>query len=349
MPTPARWSTSATTGPIAIATPSSCATSTATASTTICSSASGSGYVGRHGKDFLLAGDAWFRGLDLKYGPDGGVYLSDWCDTGECHNVAQTDRGSGRMYKIVYGEPKPIPADLDLAKLSDAELVKLQLHKNDWYVRHARRILQERAAAGRDMTAVHAALAAMFDREESVPRKLRAFWALHVTDGTTTDFLVAQLRHESEYVRAWAIQFLVEDKHPSDAARSEFARLAKDDPSAFVRLYLASALQRMPPRERWPIAAGLLAHDEDVADHDLPLMIWYGIEPAVAEEPDRWLAVGPRLQDPAFAAIYRAEDRLDRKPAHGGRDGFACRRDSRRWRLGRAVGFARGNARCAAR
>ncbi len=108
----------------------------------------GSGYVGRHGKDFLLAGDVWFRGLNLKYGPDGGVYLSDWCDNGECHNVAQTDRGSGRMYKIVYGEPKPIPADLDLTKLSDAELVNLQLHKNDWYVRHTRRILQERTAAG---------------------------------------------------------------------------------------------------------------------------------------------------------------------------------------------------------
>ena len=39
---------------------------------------SGSGYVGQHGKDFLFAGDVWFRGLNLKYGPDGGVYLSDW-------------------------------------------------------------------------------------------------------------------------------------------------------------------------------------------------------------------------------------------------------------------------------
>ena len=99
------------------------------------------------------------------------------------------------------------------------------------------------------------------------------------------------MRHQSEYVRDWAIQFLVEDKHPSEAARGEFARMAKDDPSAFVRLYLASALQRMPADERWPIAAGLLTHDEDAADHDLPLMIWYGIEPAVAEEPDRWLSL----------------------------------------------------------
>ncbi|HEV2970466.1 MAG TPA: PVC-type heme-binding CxxCH protein [Pirellulales bacterium] len=246
---------------------------------------SGSSYVGRHGKDFLFANDVWFRGLNLKYGPDGGVYVSDWCDNGECHNVAQTDRTSGRMYKIVYGRPNPLPADLDLTKLTDGELVKLQLHKNDWYVRHGRRILQERAAAGRDMTAVNAELHRMFDAEASVPRKLRALWALHVTDGLMPAFLVEQLHHESEYIRAWAIQFLVEDKHPSAAACGEFARMARKDSSAFVRLYLAAALQRMPVDQRWPIAAGLAAHGEDAGDHDLPLMIWYGIEPAIAADP----------------------------------------------------------------
>ena len=35
-----------------------------------------------------------------------------------------------------------------LHRLSDLDLVKLQTHPNDWYVRHARRILQERFAAG---------------------------------------------------------------------------------------------------------------------------------------------------------------------------------------------------------
>ena len=259
---------------------------------------SGSGYVGRHGKDFLLAGDVWFRGLNLKYGPDGGVFLSDWSDNGECHNVVQTDRGSGRIYKIVYGEPNPVPAGLDLQKLSDSELVKLQLRKNDWYVRHARRILQERAAAGADMTTVNDALRKMFDAEASVPRKLRALWALHVTGGAAPEFLLAQLRHESEYVRAWAIQFLVEDKNPSPAAREEFAGLAKDDPSPFVRLYLASALQRMPVDERWPIAAALAAHGEDAGDHNLPLMIWYGIEPLVAADPPSGLELAGRCQIP---------------------------------------------------
>ena len=65
----------------------------------------GSGYVARHEPDFLLANDTWFRGLELKYGPDGGVYLTDWSDIGECHetDADNAHRENGRIYKITYG------------------------------------------------------------------------------------------------------------------------------------------------------------------------------------------------------------------------------------------------------
>ncbi len=91
----------------------------------------GSGYVAHHGKDFLMANDPWFRGLALMYGPDGGVYVSDWCDTGECHNYEHITETTGRIYKVTYG--KAAHVDVDLAKLSDEELVKLQTHKNEWF------------------------------------------------------------------------------------------------------------------------------------------------------------------------------------------------------------------------
>jgi len=106
-----------------------------------------SGYVGTHRPDFLLTGSDWFRGTELKYGPDGSVYLSDWADLGECHDHDGVHRTSGRIYKISYGDVTP-PKNLNLNQLSDSELIKLQLHPNDWYVRHARRILTERAGTG---------------------------------------------------------------------------------------------------------------------------------------------------------------------------------------------------------
>src|SRR5258708_2124812 len=94
---------------------------------------SGSGYVAHHAKDFLFANDPWFRGLSIQGGPDGGVFVSDWTDTGECHNHVIVDQTNGRIYKVVYG--KPTPWNDDLARRSDTELVHLQLHRNDWQVR----------------------------------------------------------------------------------------------------------------------------------------------------------------------------------------------------------------------
>ncbi len=65
----------------------------------------GNGYVGKHGKDFMMLEDPWFRGLDLITGPDGQVWVNDWSDTGECHDNDGIHRTSGRIYRIVYDGP----------------------------------------------------------------------------------------------------------------------------------------------------------------------------------------------------------------------------------------------------
>ena len=37
----------------------------------------------------------------------------------------------------------------------------------------------------------------------------------------------------------------------------------------------------MEPAARWEILRGLIAHEADAADHNLPLMYWYALEPLV--------------------------------------------------------------------
>ena len=54
-----------------------------------------------------------------------------------------------------------------------------------------------------------------------------------------------------------------------------------------VRLYLASALQRVEPARRWETLAGLLAHADDAQDHNLPYLYWYAAEGAIAADPAR--------------------------------------------------------------
>ena len=148
---------------------------------------------------------------------------------------------------------------------------------------HARRLLQERAAV-RPEPKVHEGLLRILNENPETPRKLRALWALHATGGLTPETIDAQLRHPDEYLRAWAIQLEMEGRQPRAAAKARFADLAATDPSPVVRLYLASACQRLPLEERWGILDGLAAHGEDAGDPNLPLMIWYAAEPLAAKD-----------------------------------------------------------------
>ena len=235
----------------------------------------GSGYAASHAPDVMRARDPWFVGVTLAYGPAGGVYVSDFSDTGECHHTRNTQKHTGRIYKITFGKPKPWKGDI--GKLNILELVKLQSHPNEWFARHARRVLQERQAN----TSV---LANALKSNRSVPLRLRALWALQVTGNLDEKKLEGLLQDSSEHLRAWAIQLLCENRKPSEVARAEFARMAHEDKSPLVRLYLASAMQRLLLKQRVPVLAHLLAHTEDKDDQNLPLMYWYATEPVVAAD-----------------------------------------------------------------
>jgi putative heme-binding domain-containing protein len=86
------------------------------------------------------------------------------------------------------------------------------------------------------------------------------------------------LENPEFHLRAWAVRFLAESGGSWEQLVPLFTKQAVEDPSPAVRLELASALQRIPTELREPLAAALVRHGEDVQDHNLPLMLWYGIE-----------------------------------------------------------------------
>jgi hypothetical protein len=198
----------------------------------------------------------------------------------------------GRIFKISHETDKWV--QVDLSKVSDKELVNYQLHQNEWYVRNARLILQERGPKKK----VHKALRNILDTHPDVTRKLRALWALHVTKGLKEQDLLRLLDHENEYIRGWAIQLLAEDKNLSATALTRFVNLGKTDTSAMVRLYLASAMQRTAPENRWEIMEALLQRPEDKSDHNLPLMLWYAFEPTVPIDVNRAVDLAVKAKVP---------------------------------------------------
>ena len=67
--------------------------------------------------------------------------------------------------------------------------------------------------------------------------------------------------------------------------------LAKGDESPVVRRYLASSLQNLPEGQRWDLAEGLSSRRADINDQNLPLLVWYGLEPMVAGSPERSIEI----------------------------------------------------------
>ncbi|MBT3889914.1 MAG: c-type cytochrome [Planctomycetaceae bacterium] len=241
----------------------------------------GSSYTAEHGQDFLFANSDWFRGVELKYGPDGGVFLTDWTDLGECHDRDGIHRRSGRIYKITYGKPRRLAA-FDLQDLSTAELVALQNHKNDWFVRHARRILQERAVGGGDLSTAVILLKKNFHGSVDATRKLRFLWCLHAL-GQSAAVLEDLLNDTNEHLRVWGVRLLFENDLSSKNRATVLADLARRETSGLVRLHIAAAMAKVSNVLRWAVAAALVEKMPVADDERLMAMIWYAIEPVVLE------------------------------------------------------------------
>jgi putative heme-binding domain-containing protein len=266
----------------------------------------GSGYVGRHVGDIAHAADTWFRGIDLASGPDGAVYLLDWSDTGECHEHDGVHRLSGRIFRIANSDARPQPPP-DLTRLTPRALVELHRDPRQWYVRHARRELADRAAAGQSLTEAVAALQGYLRQTTlGVVERLNVVWTLHTlshlpaTRGALApDQIERLLAADEEHLRAWgwrlATDFWPLDSVFSQPAATEAAidpaladRLpaaARAEPSALVRLVLASLLQRLPPSRRADLAAALAEHEADAEDANLPKLLFYGLVPLVDRDP----------------------------------------------------------------
>ncbi|RCR67226.1 PVC-type heme-binding CxxCH protein [Larkinella punicea] len=263
----------------------------------------GSGFVGHHGADFLQANNAQWVGFSMEVGPDGGLYVLDWHDADICGKEVLNSE-TGRIFRIM---PKNSLAEnwtgrySDLTKMTDQQLVGLQTVKSDWHARRARIILQNRAAKGKLGGQTHAQLRQLFETNANADWRLRALWTLHITGGFDEKALTKVLDDKDAYVRAWAVQMLCEDKAPPTVVQEKMVRMAREDPSAVVRLYLASALQRVDTESQWKIAGELMAHGEDKNDHNLPKMIWFGFEPLVKTNPTRALDLAARCEIPMVA------------------------------------------------
>jgi putative membrane-bound dehydrogenase-like protein len=267
----------------------------------------GSGWVAKHRPDFFKANDPFFRGVALAMGPDGGMYIADWSDTGECHDYEQVHRHSGRIYKVVYGEAKPF--ERNLAQASVAELAALQKSANENVASHARRLLIEQAKDRRRVKEISNALVEALPTEDDTVNRLRYLFALHATKSLEQAPLwisFTQPEISPLLIRLLCGEHDRESKLLQKVSKSWLLDAAKSKDAATL-LALCSVLHRFSDEDRWSLVEELANGGSFEEDANLPLMVWYGIEPCVRQDPKRALklAVNSKLTKPRKYIVRR--------------------------------------------
>lgn len=278
----------------------------------------GATYTARHAEDFLKVADPWFRGVEILAGRAGEIYIADWSDVGECHENDGIHRTSGRIYRLTHtGQTQSERPNV--AAVSDLSLEELIEHVDsgwEWLSRKCLLELSERTARGEDVQAVQETLRQQFRQASSEHQKLRLLWALNAVGAATPEILQESLRDPSEHVRVWAIQLLAEADYPSPALLEIYRDLAVSDDSGLVVTWLASNLQRLKMADRWAIASAIAQREEYANDRVLPLMLWFGIEPAVLSDREQAVQLALTSKIPLVREYItrRVTQEIDRQP-----------------------------------
>ncbi len=312
-------------------------------------------------RDFLRANDGWFRPVSAQTGPDGFLWIMDWCDKYPCYQNAKAnpegvDRDRGRIWRVVTVErtsklvPNPTNlevratptrdrADLDLKKLSTADLVKTLEHPNNWMRRMARRHLVER----KDEKA-KPLLELMLTGGSSY----EALWTLFQADQLSKEAVAKAASGDSQSLRSVAAKLIAENPslalvRVNDANRKTggydtyplLDKLAADtDPAVRHAVAIAArhltfnqltkdigdkTYTEMKMRQMaWPDAKDFLGKailaSTKAEDQTLLFAIWMAIEPELSHHADwtmDWLAkLAPRAEPLSNTLAHKSMRRL---------------------------------------
>ncbi len=281
-----------------------------------------------HGGSLLKANDTWFAPSDLTTGPDGAVYVADWCDKRTAHPDpdADWDRSNGRIYRI-----RPKNADLkssfrqvsgkSIAELPTTELVDRLFSADGWHARRALRVMSERRESG--------AIAPLLSRLRAANDPLvalRCLWGIYASGGFDERLADELLGHRSEAVRAWTIRFLGDEHNVSAKLEDHLQQIGASDPSPMVLAQLACSAKRLPALCGLRIAHRVAANPVSVNDRYIPLLTWWAVEShATADRPfvvqtfaSKTASRTPLVRDVIIGRL------LKRYAAEGTPDGFAA-------------------------
>ena len=248
----------------------------------------GSGFRARNRWSFMSARDAWVAPVQVKVGPDGALWVSDFytlvaqhnptprnmmgcCQTGpgQAYETPNRDRLHGRIYRIVYDSARPAPARrLDTA--TPEQLVAALADDNMFWRQTAQRLLVERKAVAAVPALIRLTNDHTVDSLGLNPGALHALWTLHGLGALASNagaMTAARnaLRHPAASVRRAALMMLPRDTELlTDILSSGIlpdrgspwpveytvSNAVLSDADMHVRLEATLAMSELPPSDR---------------------------------------------------------------------------------------------------
>ncbi|MFT4588466.1 MAG: putative heme-binding domain-containing protein [Limisphaerales bacterium] len=239
----------------------------------------GAGFVTKEMPDLLRTANATFRPIDVKFGPDGALYIADWSNKIIQHGEVdfrdeRRDHKHGRIWRISH-KKRPVNKVPDLAKLKNDALLNRLLSPNEFERRRASRVLTERGVViAKDLKRWTA-------KRKNDHDRLRALWMHQAIEQVDGQLLEQLLKSEDGRIRAAAIRVLVDWMDRIDNESELLAGLAADEHPR-VRLEAVRALGKIPTLDSVNNALGAL-------DQPMDRFLDYGLWLTVNELSETWL------------------------------------------------------------
>jgi putative heme-binding domain-containing protein len=166
----------------------------------------GAGYVTKQMADLVGSTNVTFRPVDMKFGPDGALYVADWSNPIINHGEVdfrdpRRDHEHGRIWRIA-AKGRPLTPHVNLAKLPTDQLFPELLSSNLYDVQQSRRVLTERGKS------ILKLLKKWTARQTDPKALLQALWIYQSIDVHNEPLLDTLLQTSDGRIRAAAVRVL---------------------------------------------------------------------------------------------------------------------------------------------
>jgi azurin len=228
--------------------------------------ASGSGITSREVAPLLQSSDPNFRPIDLKFGPDGALYIVDWYNPLVSHGEnpprdPMRDKLHGRIWRISY-KGKPLLPTTDLSAQSVPQLLEnLKVYEDRFRYRTRARL---REMPVQTVTPELQKWTKLLDKNDPQyeHQLLEAVWLYQDFGRPEPDLLRTLLKAKAYQARAAAVKVLLHWKDSLPDAL-DLMHSAVNDESARVRLEAIVALSHFEGKNALIAALDIFKHPTD--------------------------------------------------------------------------------------